>query len=649
MTYFEQEQGLIASSYAEHRKQIEATLIDVFYRFAGEDLSGLKNSAEEEKLIRRRLPVFKDAIKRGYPVVVGQLTGEGISCEMPNKSAVKIYRLDQGQLRWQLVPKSDDPFEKLDFLKRTRYENIETESTIDLETDPWIVEQMVREGVKQQAKLAQQFKETHDEVIKTQSKMAHILGYLHSPAVCFDRIREMGTSSEQLFIEQYVITDNPALDTIPQAAQICSQIRTLAEIYKEEHLRNFSKRINSLGIELLTNPASFQNKEALLKPGTTTERIARVRRFIAGLEQLPPEERLTGIHLIALAAANDLQSLIPYFTEMGVSRELAVEFIQGILIKTLKDMPGKQYVQLNNGETHFSPRIHWLYNLNNADTIAVSEKTQKDEVSAREELHAITADAINGQFPTRNFGRVNQSQRETILADIIRLTASNYPERYALIVRTLFNKLNLKFGLDETGSIIIKPNVSKKVSWLPESQVALLTTLKQAVEDGTDNILVAVLNRHILSAVVSGYLKAQDHRSSKDYYFNSITFSGKNRVAALNKAVKTIAMYLLLTRYQAGEPEKASIDDILDKIIRNALDQLDFLHRRRLVEYDSEPIDVINFKELAKQQADIYLKLAMERYLPPQYQTAKKQYILEMFDRSIKRLVKTVTPIPPNP
>lgn len=641
------------SSEEDYRQEVRLTLERVFYDFAVKDRPVRFSGPEEEQaFLSNKLLVFKDALRRGQNPVQQKLTTEGIIFPAEDGTAVKKYTLDQNFLKWQLLPKSEDPFDRMDFIKSYREKGLDIEGEGDFWTDPLIINRVLEEGIRQQDASYSTFLQSYRAISTAAQMYPHSLAYLHSPQTHFQYLEEVYTSlgetssdqeRKQHFIVGYLASDNSIADKSLAALKICEDISLLGQLftrnktYDSLHNRGIYilSRENSLAVELLTNPQGFDSIQSLEEPVTSVERVAKLRGLIHFLENnFQDPDRLVNIYLLVVTAVDNLQdNLEPLFVEAGISPDLGMEFIHSLLLEKLKDLPGRQYINTGfDGRETIDPNINHYYHLKNPIRVPPepkgTRKTQQPSISV--DAFVVDLFAMN-HFPLAVFGRFDESEK----ADTIRRILDRASQLSDMEYERKLNKLvsALRFNFNGTSQIADtrSPKGGAKYPWLASTQKSFLTICLDRINK-EDNRLTDFFGKQRIRIALVESLRQGHFPVRRDAYLKHISLSGIEREKVMDKAINDAAFYSLLTFY---EEAGVSLDQAINRIIAEALAKLP---PKQNLPYLLEDIDADNLKSRIRIRVNQYLNQVKEHFLPADYETNKAQYISRAISSSIKEI-----------
>lgn len=641
----------IDGSEEEYRQEVKLVLKRVFYDFAVKDAPVRFSGPEEEQaFLGNKLLVFKDALKRGKDPVQQKLTSEGIIFPAEGSTSVKKYTLNQDVLKWQLLPISEDPFDRMDFIKSYREKGLDVEGESDFWTDPLIIYQVLEEGVRQQDASYNTFLQSYRAINSAIRMHPHSLAYLHSPQTHFQYLQEIysglaETTSDQErkqhFIVRYLAGGESIVDKSLAALKICEDISLLGQLFTRnktfDSLHNrgiyILSRENSLAVELLTNPQGFDSIQSLEEPVTSVERVAKLRDLIRFLENnFQDPDRLINVYLLAVTAIDNLRgNLELLFTEAGISPDLGMEFIQSLLLEKLKALPGKQYINTGfDGREMIDPNINHYYHLKNPVRMPPepkgARKTQQPSISVA--AFIVDLFAIN-HFPLAVFGRFNESEKADTIRRILDRASQLSDTEYERKLNKLMSALRLNFNATSQIAGTKPPKGEARYPWLASTQKSFLTICLDRISKG-DNRLTDYFDKQRIRIVLVETLRQGHFPVKRDAYLKHISLSGIEREKVMDKAINDAAFYSLLTFY---EETGVSLDQAINRIIAEALAKLP---PKQGLPYHLEDIDPESLRNRISTRAEQYLSTIRRHFLPADYETNKAQYISRALSSSIK-------------
>lgn len=651
----EREFDMVESPRSEYEAQVRATLGEVFYHFLEQDLKNLPDQPSQKRLSDQKRPVFIDALKRGQVQIMQQLTSSGLSIEIPGLLAVKRYQFVGDKLHWQIVPKSEDPFQKMDFSSRLDSAGINTEG----QTYPWlevdIVQQMLNEGLKEQDSKFDQFQHASRMISDVSEYAGNTLPFLNSYVESFEEFvkayRLIGprqgilSDLKQNFLEKMLFKNHPILEKVPQIIEVCRQILSLDAIFSKgdrplEHPDtkglNHTKRRRALAVELLTNPEGFDGDEGFTIKPTTTERLMRVWRAVTSLEERSePEDLIIGRYIIVMnTLENAKKQLIPLLNKQGVGVDLAQEFIQNLLSQFLKDLPGKKYLGEKQEKPEIRPEINEVYLLEDPVILPSPPKREGRNYTLQNPRSFVDEVMSAGRFSTFVFARFSKEEQEQAFKDILSRSSERSLDQYEKNVDLILKAFRLRFQAAGNKVTIRTPYPAVRDKPLPLWALSARTIFFETCLDRlqqNDQKLVEVFHRLAVRTAVHGFTRKTVRTSSAQDLYDKISLTGMDRTKALNQAINHAAAYVLLISSEGYRPGQNSADQAIGHILQTAINIAEGI--RKNLPYQLEEFDIQNLHQLVKERVDEYSSLIEHQYFPPDYQNNKAGYFVRMIDQ----------------
>lgn len=665
------EKSLVAPKLLEGDELFaQAAMNRVFYSRFEPEAAKIEDEGERNLFLNKKAAVFVDAIRRGVPLLDERLHKAGFSFDTKEKTAKKSYSYDTtGVLRWRIHPKSEDPFEIIDFNKAVKEAEIATAGETDILTDPELVYEAFETGAKEQDQLFISFLEASNLISELQKPAQHIpdtgehrkflsgtlrrnrnfervMRHVKSTAsAIFNPItqtrqlinRQSPADLKEEFINQYVVIDDPILYRLPEAINAVYSVMGLADLFqKNGKPLNDSpdERLqleNSLVINLLTNPDSIKALKDLREPVTRVENVVKLYSLISGLKaNNPSTEYLETLHiLIQQTIVKSADQLSELFTKLNITPAIGLEFLQSLMLDKLKTLPGSEYVlpspqsQLNRVYKLIDPLP---YNESQAGSIARSQELMKNFID----------DVLTGKpFQTASFIQFYPEQQKTILSRILEGVVSKQPTTtYETIIDQIISSLGIAYRSFDSFTFEKASSRKSGSGWIDQARTVLLEFCLDRINQ-QDTRLMAILEEKPVSYAVNQILKKINPGDSKAY-IKRANFSGLNRDKAVVFARINCASYALIRRYNPDIKNRISMDTAIDQILLAAT--TDFNESKWSRDYQAELPDMKQFRLEVKQEAQDILDQAKAQFFPSDYGDNRQKYLSQALSKALKQL-----------
>lgn len=332
MTENKDEGGLVAipgGVSVDPRQEVINLFLDVVSPLIMTERRFLDPQSAINDFLRRRLPVYADAFKRGYPAVLQKLQQGPLYEEHETKIARReIHLTPDGILRWQVVMQSQDPIESFRFTQSYKGKGYEMEGESEIWQDGYVLEQMIKEGRGEQKRLFAQWSQACGAIARQQEGMSNVgqyqfMKYFYHPAsfrpeglslrvqtdtLGYQDIRALGSNVDKLkgtaleegFIEDVVIEGGVNKDAIDRSLRVSRSVDHIESMFtwldssKKLVSVPYNVRIrveDTFLVEFLTNPGFLKLEGRTSQPYTTPERLRRFYQILDVLSKAETERR----------------------------------------------------------------------------------------------------------------------------------------------------------------------------------------------------------------------------------------------------------------------------------------------------------------------------------------------------------------------
>lgn len=519
-------QGLELDNRDNSEEEYQTKVRETFRTIAGfhlnQEIKSQPANTSKAAFLKRRLPVYVDALKRGYPLFLTKLSAGQFSVNLGNH-IIRRYSYQDNQLKWQLILDSDDPFAQSLFFQQTSSQNSPLEGEANPLTDPDCLYQMMLDGFAEQKKVYDYFRGIYTQITDKEAAADTTLSLLTTPQLYFDKFKTIYTALQKpkqtpdqlkdAIIEQIVAPANPILEDLPLLEELAGNVSLLHRLFRTSDgsvvpKLNRKTYQRTLAVELLTDPAFLNQPEGIRHPITSYSRVNQVLQFVDRLRiEANAEELKYRISLVVLATMDDArQSLNQQFDRLNIDQKLGQEYVQAVITKYLSDTaadpqpsPTSESMVLFNA----------LYNLDQPIRPSVRRSTAARGSVA--ETIEITPAYIENLLKRGNFAaeftRLNPVSRISLLEQIFQhpgMAEYNLSER---IVRKIFRTLDLGYSVeakiftDRSGA-----RRSPPAEWLKPLQPQILRICAERLGKG-DPYMLQVLEKAISEKALPAYLR----------------------------------------------------------------------------------------------------------------------------------------------
>lgn len=619
----------------EYREKVKFTFSDLFVRQFYYELSSTnpsllepKEIAKRRRLFQKRLPVYIDALSRGYPQVLDMLRTDKINEEDPQGLATKEYTMRDGSVSWKIITNTVDPFELSDYYIDLELQGIKTQGESDILTEPFLAGQILDKGMDKQKIIYDNFISVYSLILDTELIAGSTLPYFYpekkgntpdqqeitaynyfsliKEAAHQINAREKPDEAAQQFIEQYVVTEDPLLNIFSQVKSYAQNIIKIHGIFREnnnqpvrEHYRR--KFEDTLVVELLTNPEAFADPQTFRTPATLRENAEKLSKFsedlkISGRQDIALYK--IGLVVNSLIEQN-MGKLEQLFSGFGITPEIGVEWLQNLMFTKLKTMQEKGL------------------DINFSDSF-VPEKRQV-EVEAKFNPDTFIKQLIkDNQFHKTQFSRISREERKSVIRKIFdsphllskeshskRISGQEYDagkaggkdiSTYSKTLRKMLEALRISYSYDEKKFIAIQPEThvgsdTKQFGdtffewkWLAPTQRDFLETMRANLDrdrnlpDATEEAIASINFYYFLKAfdppkkekfrriVANTNIDVRDHKYSQE--------------DALKRIANAAASYILFQHYPKYDNNRQPVSFLADQVsavIFNELERNNYL------------------------------------------------------------------------
>lgn len=370
--------SFIENPEEELRQKKERVIKEVFGYHILREIEELGITGDKQIYTNEQLPIYFHALSLGETQVVEKIEAGRFEFDVLRGAAKKRYSIDKnGDVKWQIVAPSTDPFAQLEFRKKLRQQDIQPQGTENLYTDPFLVNQILIEGLQKQEDMFRKYEQAIKEVKAIKGLYTPILRYLPEQTELLGSLEKIQatlphtTNRENLkssFIKQYVISENGILTELDDIIRRCHKIWNLYAYFfrpknhLEQPIREVDRPVyeNTLIIELLSNPDLVVNPILIQSPTTSKEQIHKVGKFIKDSilnEDKQKQDEITMLVSYKVVEQN-ITTLERLADHLELDPALIHEYVFGLLRTWLTQLPGMNFINPNGSvESDFKEAI----------------------------------------------------------------------------------------------------------------------------------------------------------------------------------------------------------------------------------------------------------------------------------------------------
>ena len=261
------------------KQQKERTIKEVFGYHLLNEIKERGSKQNKSQYTQERLPVYFHALSLGEAIVVKKIEEGKFEFDVLRGSAKKRYTIDDdGEIKWQIIAASTDPFAQLEFRKKLRQQDIQPQGTENLHTDHFLVNQMLLEGFQKHEEIFRRYERAIHEISATKRLYSSTLHYLPEQVELLATLARVQATlpdtkdretQKAAFIKQYVLPDDTVISELEDLVHRCHDIWDLHTYLfrpKNQHEQSIREADrpeyeNTLLVELITNPYLVANTQ----------------------------------------------------------------------------------------------------------------------------------------------------------------------------------------------------------------------------------------------------------------------------------------------------------------------------------------------------------------------------------------------------
>lgn len=574
--------------------EVRTDYVSVFADVAGElilaEKKKLDPKSEVAPFLKRRIPVYVDALKRGYSHIMDRLDQGPMVFDLPNGiSRREIQLQDSGSLRWRIIPISNDPFEVYRFNEGIAQEGISSEGEAEIWQEPDVLKEMINKGRSIQKGYFTDWITALREVQNIEAQMGptgqyQFMHYFYHKAsfksedepvqetdtLMFKDLKALSPLTgkktkedlEEIFIETTVVPQREKPYLIQLVQKTVASLKAIEGIFKkgeiiDGHYKQISvgynqrvRKEDTLLAQLLIDPEFPKNIGGYQYPEISQKRLDAFYNILHKIEALSEKERVVVLYqLIEDVLTEKADKISQLFQIEGIDAEIGQLYLRSMMMSRLR-----HHIEQRSYTKGIDPAIFVL----NGESEAKDKKEANQAIIAENKIRAYF-EAGCPLLGAVNFS-VNPELTAKILNQLITFNKSGeygYRKIKGLSVlvdgfRIKFNPTNSMFEFLEAEKAFISINEAT----FNLSREMYIKMLLESVESGNSDV-VEVVNHKIVGSVYDKYLKETGFaESAKD---------GKQIKVEIFKEI-----FAKASDHTISDTEKMEM--VVGHIARNALD-----------------------------------------------------------------------------
>lgn len=502
-----------------YRQAAEQTCKSVIAGYLRDQIPPI-NDPKYASFLRERIPKAVSAIKLGYPLVLDQIGRGGLTFDVLDGLGIMTYvRSLDDRICFRITPSSDDPFKYADYKKAAERYCLKEEGESDLLTDPYLVREMLRQGLNERSRMLRVLAEAKNVALHTkvgEERTLNLLQLRSIPHDAFDDLDRIDPNKE---------IDEKALSIANCVIKVAEDVSRLGDLYRKQtgaRLQSQERGVyeNSLIVELLTNPEPI-TCTGLRTPRTTVERIFRVLQFI---QRLKTKKNSWGFrYLVESTIDSRKDELEPIFVELGISPSLGLEYIQNLIHQKVRYLPSIAYVDAKDSSPDVLKNKAELNNLYNLKTPIPRPQSPSADEPVKNPHNLLGPGFFvsnfvsdSRKFSIYQFVRFPPYQQQEIFSRILENTsAQNDFFLYRWVVSFLMSKFGLKFNPKTNAIDFSQP---KDVVYGLTSAAENLLVVAAARLNKNDILFIDALTDACAKELIRSFLVAQKLPPNKTLY-----------------------------------------------------------------------------------------------------------------------------------
>lgn len=641
-TYFEKNLDIFIED--EEKEKTKAVLKDVFSSRLTTDFKG-KQATEDIKdaFVKSKLPIYFDALKRGYKIITSQLQTNPKSHSVLNGLGIKNYTFTGEDIYWSITPKSEDPFEQAEFYQAAKISDQQTTGVSSIWTERFLVEQILEEGLNQQDEIFRNFITVLKNILNIEQTMQETSIHLKNPIQNFTdvkntyiKLKKANKDPDMLrdqFATQYIVPHHPLVSQLDHTLDATRNIEILHNIFKikQKPLGTNNRKIFEKTITVLLLTEDLHENTNIWDPEANIEKINAVNRFIKKITDSSTKEEIKISLGLILNKTMEHQkiALEKLFQTKGIKPEIGIEFFQSILLQVLKELPEPMF--LNNEQN----------SMNKGDIqshIRHSYAITDNELGFNFNEDYIHNHVLYGSFPEHSYPTLSPSKqklylqaffKDKLLQERIYLT-KNIAHLFKLF-RIKYLPQEEKFG-NKPSAYFRQTGIS---TWKKESQEFLMQVFLEQINEG-NLCLVDVLREIIFKDSFFPYIQKYDLPTSNTEYSSKVNIVNEQLMKqklkkdeALEKLVEYTAKYTIACFLTDNIRDDESISSITSGLIR-------FIHQNLHPNHLFTPGDIGSLEKLISKEVENIISNFKKQSLPEELEQNKLEFIKKTLIKSLQ-------------
>lgn len=572
------------------------------YKLPNEDINAF---------ISRRMPVYFDAVDRGYPSVRQKLETGEFRLDVIRGEGVKKYKIEGDNVSWEITSKSDDIFDLADFNKKMQALRFDTKGEGDVFADPHLVKQMLDEGLKQQRRVYDDFMHLYALTKRVMEGSEILLDHFKPPLrpvewltsplkVDFEtplsKISQIekvyrrtfikGSSSVDRFVEKFVVESDPILGKFKDIEEISDNLIRLQTLFEEGN-KERKRHESTLAVELITNSDDLNKPHAVRNPSISQERLSKTLEFIKELKKgSSPEELNQKLAIVVQSVIdNNRDRIKEIFEAEGISFDLGIDYLQSVLNKTLREMSSEEFAEKTYKSDDGGLMLEKMF------SVKAFEKDLSEPVEPIEEDLSdleVREVIISGRYFNR-FRGLSTTQRFTFINMIVNHELLKDENKARHAISSLLENLGFKFYLSKKR--FIPPTYEKKLGWEVDCGNRLLEECLGQVKE-KNKVFIKIFEDLVVEQGIPDYLLEKNPEINSNPLnflingFEDSVIGMKDDLTALNQQFTEVIANLLLKRLESGTTIEQTRNNIIATLgnryyllptTRNNIDNAEYL------------------------------------------------------------------------
>lgn len=451
------------------------------------------SEADRKEFVAKRMPVYTDAFVRGQAAIVEQVRQGNFNRDIFDGSAKINISGNESVVSWKITPNAQDPFERARLIKEMRESGVQTSGNSAFWGQEEIVDAVLQEGLKLQKaeykafesiyfQMADVFQGAHTTLSRVGYREADFAKVASIYLSVCQRSEESGREPHEEFILNFVNSEAHFLSRIGSIRKELDEIEDFDDFILEIDKSNYRGAVNTWAVELMTNWSFTPDVRFLRYPKTTVERVLRLSKFAMDLSKFDTFE--VACNTFADEAIEERrEALAVAFGTAGLSAEVGIRYMKGLLVDYLKNVPEDEFLSRGKVFQNFNGRFSLI------EPVEASEDPRERSVGIERSLEPeslVTNLVVDGKFAKVHFRNLPEYQRVEIAETLFSRDIMKRREDYLPVLSLLFKKVNIIYDPErmEFRFEIRNGQHRQNQEWLRSFAHELLRSCKREVDEG---------------------------------------------------------------------------------------------------------------------------------------------------------------------